>query len=416
MTKLKTPIQFETAFSTYTADELLGEGGSGRVYGARGADGSAVAIKLLAEDRASQDKRSRFKNEVAFLARNKHRNIVSVVDHGLLKSAGLSGPFYVMPRYDCSLRQLIKEGISPVQVLPIFSQLLDGVEAAHLQSVVHRDLKPENVLVSRSTSSVAVADFGVARFTEDLLLTIVQTKPTQRLANFQYAAPEQRIPGQAVTAASDLYALGLMLNEMFTQVVPHGTEYKTIASVHPTGAYLDQAVAQLLRQTPDDRPQSIQQLKSLIQRYEAEAVTQQRLSTLWNEVVPVTAIDDPLATTPPTLVGADWNAGTLTLMLDRQVSREWVTALQNMGNYSAVMGHGPETFSFQGNRVTTQVDASTVQNVVDHFKRWLPVATNVLRQQLQVDVERAEARRREQLRREREAEETRLRVLQNLKI
>lgn len=416
MAKLKTPIQFETTFSVYTATDILGEGGSGRVYAAQASDGTAVAVKLLSEERASRDKRSRFKNEIGFLARNRHSNIVAVTDHGLLSSKNASGPFYVMARYDGSLRELIAEGIPPEQVLPLFSQLLDGVEAAHLQGVVHRDLKPENVLLDRKASRLAVADFGVARFTEDLLVTNVETAPAQRLANFQYAAPEQRVPGKPITSAADLYALGLMLNEMFTGVVPHGTGYKTIASAAPKFAYLDQAVADLMRQNPVDRPPSIAHLKAFIQRYEAEAVSQQKLNAISNEVVPATAIDDPLATVAPVLVGAEWNAGNLTLTLDRPVSGNWVQALQNMGNYSSVLGHGPETFRFQGNRAIVDVDANTAQSVINHFKNWLPTATNVLRHRLEQEAQRAEAQRRERLRREREAEELRLRVNGNLKI
>lgn len=416
MAKLKTPIQFETTFSIYTAMEILGEGGSGRVYAAEAPDGTAVAVKLLSEERASRDKRSRFKNEIGFLARNKHQNIVTVTDHGLLASDSASGPFYVMARYDSSLRQLIDEGIQPEHVLPLFGQLLDGVEAAHLQGVVHRDLKPENILLDRRATRLAVADFGVARFTEDLLVTNVETAPAQRLANFQYAAPEQRVRGQPITLAADLYALGLMLNEMFTKVVPHGTGYKTIASVAPKYEYLDKAVADLMRQNPTDRPPSIAHLKAFIQRYEAEAVSQQRLSAISNEVVPATAIDDPLATIPPVLVGAEWNAGNLTLTLDRPVSSNWVLALQNMGSYSSVMGHGPETFRFQGNRAIAGVDAFMAQSVIDHFKNWLPTATNTLRHRLEQEARRAEAQHRERLRREREAEELRLRVNSNLTI
>ena len=149
MPRLRNPLYFETAFGTYTADEIIGEGGAGRVYAAVATDGSPVAVKLLSEILRSSEKRNRFKNEVAFLARNRHRNIVPVIDHGLLKSSDASSPFYVMPRYDSSLRQMMRQGIKVDQVMPLFAQLLDGVEAAHLQGVIHRDIKPENVLFDR---------------------------------------------------------------------------------------------------------------------------------------------------------------------------------------------------------------------------------------------------------------------------
>jgi serine/threonine protein kinase len=115
-----------------------------------------------------------------------------------------------------------------------------SVEAAHLKGAVHRDLKPENILFDRRSNTPAVADFGVASFTDDIVATLVETSPAQRLANFMYAAPEQRTPGREVGPTADVYALGLMLNEMFTSNVPHGTEYRLIADVSAEFGYLDQ--------------------------------------------------------------------------------------------------------------------------------------------------------------------------------
>ena len=224
MTKLKKPVLFETTFGIYEANELLGEGGAGRVYGGVGLDSTRIAIKVLSTNTASSDKRRRFKNEIGFLARNTHSNIVTISDHGVSHiGSTFVGPFYVMPRYDGSLRDLMKKGIKPDKVLMLFNQIMDGVEAAHLQGVIHRDLKPENILYNEGAMTLAIADFGIASFTEDLLITRVETGPAQRLANFEYAAPEQRTRGVQVDAATDIYALGLILNEMFTGVVPHGT-------------------------------------------------------------------------------------------------------------------------------------------------------------------------------------------------
>jgi eukaryotic-like serine/threonine-protein kinase len=75
MTKRKKPVTFETTFGFYVVDDLLGEGGAGRVYGGMGPDGTPVALKVLAEERASADKRCRFNNGLSFLVRNKNCNI-----------------------------------------------------------------------------------------------------------------------------------------------------------------------------------------------------------------------------------------------------------------------------------------------------------------------------------------------------
>lgn len=106
-------------------------------------------------------------------------------------------PFYVMPLYQHTLRGLMDAGIERNRILPLFSLILDGVEAAHLLRVWHRDLKPENVLCDANSGSAVIADFGIAHFEEDELYTAVETRNGDRLANFQYAAPEQRIRGGA---------------------------------------------------------------------------------------------------------------------------------------------------------------------------------------------------------------------------
>jgi serine/threonine protein kinase len=128
-------------------------------------------------------------------------------------------------------------------------------------------LETRNVLVLEG-SRLAIADFGVARFAEEELYTLVETGKNTRLANFLYAAPEQRNREADVDQRADIYALGLILNEMFTREIPHGTGYKVIGSVAPQYAYLDDLVTQMLRQSPDDRPASIEVVKRELIRIE----------------------------------------------------------------------------------------------------------------------------------------------------
>jgi serine/threonine protein kinase len=117
MTKLKKPVTFETAFGAYVVDELLGEGGAGRVYGGMGPDGTPVALKVLAEERASADKRRRIKNELPFLVRNKRCHIVTIIDHGVARGGAIEGPCYVMRRY----QELMQGRISSDGGLTLFS-------------------------------------------------------------------------------------------------------------------------------------------------------------------------------------------------------------------------------------------------------------------------------------------------------
>jgi serine/threonine protein kinase len=286
----------------------------------------------------------------------------------IARGGEVSGPFYVMRRFDSSLRHMIKARISTDRVLPLFSQILDGVEAAHLQGVVHRDLKPENILYKQDADVLAVADFGTARFTEDQVVTTVETGPADRLANFLYAAPEQRIPGKQVLAAADIWALGLMMHEMFTGEVPHGTAHRRIAQVANDFGFLDEIVGQTRRQAPEDRPKTVADLKGLIVRHQSQAVSLQRLSQINNTIIKMDEIDEPLALTPPRLVDAYWDRGELKLMLDRVVTPMWINALQWMRGYRSVLGKEPSRFSFVDKRATINAAEHQVQAVIGQLQ------------------------------------------------
>jgi serine/threonine protein kinase len=321
-----------------------------------------------------------------------------------------------MPLYSCTLRDVMSKGIKPDRVLPVFSQILDGIESAHLQGVWHRDLKPENILYSLANETLVVADFGIAHFEEEELLTTVETKPGERLANFLYAAPEQKIRGRNADSRADIYALGLILHEMFTGDIPLGTGHQGIANVAPEFAYLDALIDLMRRQSPDERPATIGDIKGQVQRHQYEAVSLQRLSKINGTVIKSSEIDEPLAEVPPRLVNFEWDRGQLTLILDRPISNDWKNALHQMGSYSSVLGKPPGVFVFNGNRASVAAREHEIQSVIDHFKQWLPMASRTLKSLLEQAAQKEEAARKDQLRREREAEAQRLRVLRNIRI
>lgn len=415
MAKTK-PIEFITAFSKFVSTRLLGEGGSGFVYEAKDDNEQRFAVKLLKKQGVTTDKRKRFQNEITFCQRSSHPNIISVIDSGALLDDGVPVPFYVMPFYDSSLRNLITNGIKPEVIIQLFSQLLDGAEAAHLQGIVHRDLKPENILYKTTDTKLALADFGIARFTEDELFTAVETKAQDRLANFLYAAPEQRVRGKKVDTRADIYAIGLMLNEMFTHEVPQGSGYKTIASVSSQYSYLDEIVDKMIRQIPDERLNSIKEVKTLLSVRGADYITEQKLNSLKSVVIPTSEIDDPLVVTPVQIVGFDWDDGLLTLILSQPIKPDWREALLNMGNYSSLISKGPEAFSFEGNKAKIRAEERQVQEIINYFKSWIPKATAVYKQYLENDRLYEEEQRRKKIKMEIEAEEAKARLRKNIQL
>jgi serine/threonine protein kinase len=178
-----------TAFDVYTVQQQRGAGGSGEVYEVCDSENSAFAIKILDPAKTSTSRLKRFKNEIHFCSKNTHQNVIRVLGSGVTESGAT---FYVMPLYSGTLRDLISGGIAPKAVLPYFGQVLSGVEVAHLLNVWHRDVKPENILLAGVTDTLVVADFGIAHFEEEELLTAVETKKDERLANFLYSRPSRR--------------------------------------------------------------------------------------------------------------------------------------------------------------------------------------------------------------------------------
>jgi len=409
--------EFRTAFATYTAVREVGAGGAGIVYEVRETEGERLALKCL---RAGVDsgKLKRFKNEISFCSRSNHRNIVKVTDYGVLENNGRAEPFYLMPFYDATLRELIRHGIDPARVLEMYDQILSGVDASHLSGVVHRDLKPENILLEQNTGIFVVADFGIARFQEEELLTAVETRNQDRLANFVYAAPEQRIRGNEVGIRADIFALGLILNEMFTGTVPLGTGYRRIADTSPEHAYLDSVVENMIQQDPANRPDSIRTVKETLLARGNEFVQLQRLDRLRHEVVPDAEIDDPFIRDPIHIIGVDFQGRRLTFRLSAAPNGDWVRAFQNQGNYQCFVGWEPYRYQFQGDSAFIHAidNENSYQPLVEYTKRFVANA-NAAYAELVRNRHRAELeRRRQELRDQITAEEKRQRILSRIQI
>ena len=391
----KQPTVFETAFDTYTVSrsEPIGQGGSGRVIAVTNTDGTHYALKYLLPEHAASPKRKRFKNEIAFCQRTDHRHVVKVVDTGTVSWSGNSVPFYVMPYYESSLRKRMLAKIDAAEVLPLFSQIMDGVEAAHLVGVFHRDLKPENILIDPEAKEAVVADFGIAHFTSDLLITSVETKAQERLANFLYAAPEQRVKGAPVDHRADIFALGLILNEMFIGEVPQGAGYRAICSVSPGHAYLDGIVERMIQQSPEARPATIDEVKREFIGHRNAFVARQELDATRAQVV---RSHTPPEMAPIALTGVDWHNGEMEFILNRAPDREWAMwFVQPCAGFPYTTNCHPQRFTIRGGSAFARVDEAGAQGFVDYFKIYADLANKSYAREVAAEAaKREEAERR----------------------
>lgn len=230
----------------YRLCEVIGGGGNACVWMAV-VEGESIeyAVKFLIEDKDSK-KIERFNREIKFCEENAHKNIVHIFGHGCFENR----LYYIMPKYTKTLRDVIVTENNPINLLDYILQLCEGIKFAHDRKIIHRDIKPENILVNES-GNLVLADFGIAHF-DDTKLTITK----DWLGNKGYAAPEQLIYGNIknVNVACDIYAVGTIINELFTKEKPSGSQFVTISDVKPTLYPLDRLIYQCRSQNPEERP------------------------------------------------------------------------------------------------------------------------------------------------------------------
>ena len=193
----------------YRIISLLGKGGMGEVYRADDLTlGQSVALKFLPDDAARDENLlERFRNEVRMARRVSHPNVCRVYDVGDVDGHTFFTMEYVDGEDLASLLRRIGR-LPSDKALDIARHLCAGLAAAHAKGVLHRDLKPANIMLD-GRGQVVITDFGLAGVAEEI------RGPEVRSGTPAYMAPEQ-LEGKEVSQRSDVFALGLVLYEVFT--------------------------------------------------------------------------------------------------------------------------------------------------------------------------------------------------------
>ena len=194
----------------YRLAEPLGTGGMAAVWAAADLElERLVAVKLLAPDAD----RARFEREARLLATLNHPHVLHLFDYG--EDGGT--PFMVLEHLaGGSLQDLLRVGepLPDETTARVAAEIASGLAAAHAQGLVHRDLKPANILFD-AEGRAKLADFGIARAPTSGTLT----DPGTVLGTAAYISPEQAA-GEPATAASDVYAFGVILYRLLTGRLP----------------------------------------------------------------------------------------------------------------------------------------------------------------------------------------------------
>jgi len=214
----------------------VGSGGMGQVFEAYDSElGVNVALKLIRpEIAANPQARARFRQEVRLARRITHPNVCRTYDVDSDTLPNPTGPPHTLvfltmeflPGETLAERLKRTPPLTQAEILSIARQIAGALDAAHALGVVHRDIKPANIMLvppgenSRQAARVVITDFGLARLDpifQDTEKSITQhsSHTNQPIGTLAYMAPEQ-MDGRPVSAATDIYAFGLILFEMVT--------------------------------------------------------------------------------------------------------------------------------------------------------------------------------------------------------
>ena len=361
---------FTSSFlNTYREVEIIGEGGNSTVFKVLDDDENEYALKLL-NKKLDKETKKRFKNEIDYCSRASHDNIMKVIDNGLFELNGEKYMFYVMPIYEKNLRDMMNEGINDDDKLSYFYQILEGIKYFHNGKNYHRDIKPENILFDKFKNILVVGDLGISHFNKDDLYTVVETKIGSRMANYLYAAPEQKEKGTVVDHRADIYALGLILNELFTGHVPHGTSYKKIHDVSPDYAFLDEVVEKMIKQDKNDRPSDIEMVQYEINsRIELEKANKE-IKRLKEIEIKDSEEKDILIIDPPKLIDVKYDdyEGRLRFKLSHPINQLWVDSIKT-NSWNSLIGYDVDNFRFEHEYASVQLPVRSIdytQSIIDH--------------------------------------------------
>jgi len=244
----------------YTLVSQIGYGGMGTVWLAERSDGRferRVAVKVLNIALMGKGGEERFKREGRILGRLTHPHIAELIDAGV----SLTGQPFLVLEYvegDHIDRYCDQNKLDVRARVRLFLDALRAVAQAHANLIVHRDLKPSNILV-RTDGQAKLLDFGIAKLLEcdGQSAEAPLTLEGGRALTPEYAAPEQ-LKGEAVTAATDVYASGVLL-------------YVLLTGQHPTGAG-PRTPAGLVKAILDTEPPRPSDIVALTQTNEQTAV------------------------------------------------------------------------------------------------------------------------------------------------
>jgi serine/threonine protein kinase len=280
---VRDPLVGQTVAGRFRIEELIGQGGMGKVYRGRHlALDRLVCLKML-KPALLWDPTvvGRFEREAMAASRLNHPNSIQVLDFGRTES---DGALYIVMEYveGKDLRAVLRDEwpVPEERLCQIMAQVLAALAEAHAHNVIHRDLKPENVMLEQRRGQadfVKVLDFGIAKILDSDLPPL--TRSDLVCGTPQYMAPEQAT-GARLDGRCDLYAVGVMLYQLATGQLPFdGPNAIDVLTRQvnelpvpprkkqpnaPISAAMEALILRVLSKDPALRPQSAEEFRQLV--------------------------------------------------------------------------------------------------------------------------------------------------------
>lgn len=250
------------------SSDILGQGGNGIVYSGK-INNNEIAIKFLLNYTSKKIERFRAEYLNVNMVKEQLINVVNCLHYGVLIVDDTEFPYILMNKYKQSLKTYRKEleDLKWENVSKLFESLCSALESLEGCDIIHRDLKPENILIDNEGEFI-ITDFGIASFNSEAFPINNLTKKEERLANFEFCAPEQ-LKSSEVTSATDIYSFAQIIYWFVFREVNRGTGGDRLYNVFKNveASYLDNIIYQCLSNNPDERYQSIKEIKDKLNEF-----------------------------------------------------------------------------------------------------------------------------------------------------
>lgn len=259
----------QTVVGQFKFEGDLGQGGNASVLKFMRGEW-AYAIKFIPH--GDQSKLSRFRDEFFCAAQiPTHKNVVNAYHFDKTTIEGADYSLIVMKFYESTLHKLghtVDESSKEREAkgYHLFNDLTAGLYHLHTHNIIHRDIKPQNIFYDAEAGSFVIGDLGIAHFKADAFAKEAKTKPTDRLANYLFSAPEQVDSKNPITAAADIFSLAQVMQWYFTGKTIRGLGRPRFSSgaLDESLSILDGFADKALKHEPSARFQSIEEIRQFI--------------------------------------------------------------------------------------------------------------------------------------------------------